>query len=105
MIVSLILELQEQDALKRALSGRDENGLEPILRFCIKHISNPRFAKVVSIVSDLILDIYKPGELASALLDSLYQKLSQKIKAELHFERNLMNVLGQMDLLLTAHES
>ena len=52
---ALIQELIFRDALRIALSGRDETTLEPILAFCIKHIIDPRFGELAGSVVGIII--------------------------------------------------
>lgn len=99
--MSILLELQEQEVLKRALSGRDEVTLEPILRFCTKYIANPRFSRVVCVVAEYLLDIYVPGVLGSSVIDDLYRRLANKLKAELQFQRSLQKFIVR--LLIVGH--
>lgn len=48
-------ELIHRDGLKIALSGRDDVLLEPVLRFLLKHITDPRFGETVCDVAGLVI--------------------------------------------------
>lgn len=63
---SLLLELKKRsspdnltdrgsDGLKRAIGGRDDVGLEPILKFLLRHASNPTFVDIVCDVLEVVL--------------------------------------------------
>lgn len=52
---SLIYELIGRDGLRRALSGRDDILLEPILRLLTKHITDVRFGELACEVGIIVL--------------------------------------------------
>lgn len=56
--VALIQELLYRDGLRSALAGRDDVLLEPILRFLLKYITDPRFGNTVCDVASLIIGVY-----------------------------------------------
>ena len=62
---SLILELIHRDGIHQALAGRDDVGLEPILRFLLKHITDPRYGVTVCDVANVVIG---PSTLWSAPL-------------------------------------
>lgn len=55
VIVALLLELIHRNGLRIALSGRDDVGLEPILKFLLKHISDPRYGLTICDVMATLL--------------------------------------------------
>ena len=54
---ALIQELLYRDGLRSALAGRDDVLLEPILRFLLKYITDPRFGNTVCDVASLIIGV------------------------------------------------
>lgn len=52
---ALIQELIYRDALRIALSGRDETTLDPILAFLVRHIIDPRFSDIAANVVGIII--------------------------------------------------
>jgi U3 small nucleolar RNA-associated protein 15 len=52
---ALIQELVFRDALRVALSGRDETTLEPILSFLVRYVTDPRFGDIASNVVGVII--------------------------------------------------
>jgi U3 small nucleolar RNA-associated protein 15 len=52
---SLITELVHQDALRSALSGRDDVLLEPILTLLVKYVSDPRFGELACDVAIVLI--------------------------------------------------
>jgi U3 small nucleolar RNA-associated protein 15 len=55
IIVSILDELNHRDGLAMALSNRDDQGLIPILKFIIKHLTKSQHAKLLLNVSNVIL--------------------------------------------------
>lgn len=55
---SLIQELIARDGLRSALSGRDDVLLEPILRYLIKYVADPRFGQTVCDVAAFLIGQY-----------------------------------------------
>ena len=54
---ALIQELIVRDALRIALSGRDDVTLEPILSFLARHITDARFGEMASEVAGVIIGL------------------------------------------------
>jgi len=104
IVTSFLIELIYRSALKRALAGRDETTLKPVLTFLAKHITNPRFASVLIDTGAVIMDLYGPVMGQSPAIDECFVKLQQKLQAELKFQQQLFELLGQMDLLLASQE-
>ncbi|KAJ3226104.1 snoRNA-binding rRNA-processing protein [Clydaea vesicula] len=99
IIVSLLQELIHRDALKLALSNRDDVSLEPIAKFLKKYISNSRFSPLLIDVTNVILDMYSSVINQSVIIDELFQKIMEKVKEELEVHEKLLECLGIMDLV------
>ncbi|KAK8850439.1 hypothetical protein IAR55_004357 [Kwoniella newhampshirensis] len=97
---ALIQELIHRDALRIALSGRDDVTLEPILTFLARHVVDPRFGEMASEVAGVIIDIYTPILGQSPTLDEMMGKLQNRIERELGFQRELMKLRGALDMTL-----
>ena len=48
-----------RDGLRSALAGRDDVLLEPVLRFLVKYVSDPRFGQLVCDIATLVLGTYE----------------------------------------------
>ncbi|KAI8823023.1 WD40-repeat-containing domain protein [Fimicolochytrium jonesii] len=102
IVVSLMEELyNREDALRAALSGRDDKGLEPILRFLIKQINNPKFSAFLIDVAELIIDMYASVAGHSPLIDDLLRRLRTKVNDEIQIQTRLSEVMGFMATLLS----
>ena len=102
VVVSLLDELIQRDGLKIALTGRDENTLEPILTFLIKNVANPRYTHSLVDVANSLLDIYAPVLGKSVHIDELFTKLQRKVQSELNFQKKMCEMLGSLDLLFSS---
>lgn len=102
LLVSLLQELIRRKGLKRALAGRDEDGLVPILEFITRYVSNPRYTVLLIDVTNAVLDIYGPVFGQSAKVDQLFSRLKDKIGSEIHFQQKSFELLGSLDILFAA---
>ena len=96
----MIKELIHRDGLLTALSGRDEHGLEPLVRFLFKHISNPSYSRLLIDIAELVLDMYAPVASQSIVVSELLHKLAAEVKEEIKAMVQMQRVLGLMDALL-----
>ena len=64
IVVSVLLELFRRDAIKRVLSGRNEETLQPILTFLVNHVTNPRHCSVLCDLAHILT-----GEFVSGVVD------------------------------------
>lgn len=102
VITSLIEELCRRSGLTIALSGRDEEGLQMLLSYGIRYISNPRYSHTITQVMHRILDLYGRD---IAQLDSLFEslrKLQGQVRAETVFQRQLMRIMGSLDAIINS---
>lgn len=106
LIVSAVLEelSKRWSGLEIALSNRDEVTLEPILSFCARYISQPRFAPQLTGVVHVLLDIYQDVLGQSTVIDELFNRLKSAIEGEVSSEQRLLRLLGQVDGLITVAE-
>jgi U3 small nucleolar RNA-associated protein 15 len=100
-VYSLLEELIRRNGLKIALNGRDEVTLEPFVSYLIRFITMPRYTKLLIEVSNTLFDIYAPVLGQSVLIDELFTKLRNKLVAEIQFQKQLMNVLGTLDVIIS----
>ncbi|CAO1627351.1 unnamed protein product [Sympodiomycopsis kandeliae] len=104
---ALLLELKrrssvsnDNDGLKRALGGRDDVSLEPILKFLLRHADNPIWIEMVCDILSVILDLYSSTLGLSPLTDSLFSRLWAKITDEVKLQDQVQGVRGGLEMLL-----
>ena len=90
-----------RNGLRIALSGRDEVTLEPFVAYLIKYISNPRYTKLLLDVSQCLFDSYGGVLGQSVVIDELFTKLRNRLVAEIQFQKELMTLLGSLDVIIT----
>lgn len=100
IVITVIEELSRRSGLGIALAGRDENTLEPILSFAARYISKVKFSKLIIQVVQKILDLYGQVLNHSDAIFELFLKLQEQVKIELKFQRQIMNVMGQLDCIV-----
>lgn len=99
IIVSLLEELIYRDGLRTALAGRDDASLEPLLRFLMKNLCNPRYTKLLVEIVNIILEMYGGVIAQSSLLEELMRKISDKVQEEVRLEQDLQEVMGIFELI------
>ncbi|KAF9921035.1 snoRNA-binding rRNA-processing protein [Linnemannia zychae] len=103
--VSLIQELIHRDGLRQALSGRDDISLEPLAQFLVRHINNPRYTSLLIDVTTMMVDMYAAVLGQSPLIDELFMRLRTKVKQEIAFQKQLLSVVGSMEMLFAKSTS
>ncbi|KAJ2558006.1 U3 small nucleolar RNA-associated protein [Coemansia sp. RSA 1933] len=101
-VVTLLQELMHRGALASALAGRDELSLDPIVRFIIKFIDQPRYTQVLTTVTETLLDIYDDLLLQSGRIAELFIRLRSKVRVELRVQQEMEMLMGSMDMLMAA---
>ncbi|KAJ2394044.1 U3 small nucleolar RNA-associated protein [Coemansia sp. RSA 2559] len=101
-VVTLLQELVHRGALASALAGRDELSLDPIVRFIIKFIDQPRYTQVLAQVTETLIDIYDDLLLRSGRIAELFIRLRTKIRVELRVQQEMEMLMGSMDMLMAA---
>ncbi|ORX62440.1 WD40 repeat-like protein [Hesseltinella vesiculosa] len=99
IVVSMLQELLHRDALKPAIAGRDDVSLEPLLRFLMRYVHNPRYTNLLVDTVDLVLDVYHNVFGQSPLIDQLVLQLRQKVAGEIQLQRDLLQTIASLDML------
>lgn len=102
IVVSVIQELFRRDTMKRVLSGRNEETLQPILTFLVAHVTNPRYCSVLCDVAHILADLYSPVLGMSSAIDKLFEKLNKRLKFEIKVQERYMKLQGAMECFFTA---
>lgn len=88
------------DGLRRAIAGRDDVTLEPLLQFLLRHAGNARWAPIVSDCLDVVMDVYAPVLGQSPVIDEIFGKIWAKIADEIAVQRQLVEVRGALEMVL-----
>lgn len=101
VVYAVIEELNYRRGLKIALAHRDEITLEPVARFVVRNITNPRYSSLLIDVANALLDAYGGVIGQGTVLDELFARLRSKVARELWYQRELLQVLGSLDMVLS----
>lgn len=102
---SMLTELTQRGGLRVALSGRDEESLEPLLALLVKHTPNPRFTQILTETCHAVLDLYAPVLGRSARVRSMLAALQSRVRGEMAVQRELLKLQGGLDMLLNSSGS
>eukprot|EP00898_Chlorokybus_atmophyticus_P008774 jgi/Chlat1/8899/Chrsp92S08207 len=104
VVMTVFEELCARGGLRGAISGRDNTGLLLLLSFLCKHVTKPRYARLLIGVSHLVLDIYTPiaGSQGSEDVDAKLLLLAERIKLEVKLQHALQALQGMLQPVLTA---
>ncbi|XP_028925248.1 U3 small nucleolar RNA-associated protein 15 homolog [Ornithorhynchus anatinus] len=100
--VAIIQELNRRGTLANALAGRDEQQLNKVLHFLLKHIIEPRFTPALLNVAELVVDIYLPVAGVSSVVDRQFFQLQDLLEKEIGYQEELLEALGMMDMLFAT---
>lgn len=100
--VAVIKELDRRGKLKNALAGRDEQSLSRLLSFLIGNLVDHRFAPVLVVAADMILDIYHSVIGQSSVIDRQMLRLQELLEREVDFQQELLEVLGMLDTMFAC---
>ena len=93
MVASLLQELVERDGLRTALSGRDDVTLQPILAFSLRNIAQPRYTRLLTMVTEVLLDVYSASLGLSPVVDDMFARLANKVKQEVMLQKDMCTLL------------
>ncbi|KAJ3043222.1 snoRNA-binding rRNA-processing protein [Rhizophlyctis rosea] len=102
VIVSLLEELIHRSALRIALAGRDDRGLEPMLAFLSRRFDDPRWSSILLDVTNVVLDLYENVLAKSPLMADSIAKLRQRVTREVVAQESLQQVLGLLDAIFAV---
>ncbi|KAJ3666286.1 hypothetical protein Zmor_001739 [Zophobas morio] len=101
--VSLIHELIKRRALQKAFTGREQKSVAQILRFFIRNITEPRFAKVLIDAANIFVDTFEDSPLImDPEIAKLLLSLTQLLKEETAIANDLSQLQGAMCMILAG---
>lgn len=74
--------------------------LEPILRFLVRNIADPRFGGMAAQVSEVVISLYTRTLGQSPIVDDLFERLRRRVADELRFENELLLLKGALDMVV-----
>lgn len=101
-VLTLLTALRHRSALRAALQGRDENTVQPILKWVIKHIADPRYVSVCVDAALHLLDLYSEHVGGSPELDSSFKFLHRRVRVEVDRAQQACQTLGMLEMLTAS---
>jgi U3 small nucleolar RNA-associated protein 15 len=101
-ILTLFTALRHRSAMRVALQGRDEITVQPIFKWVIKHITDPRYVSICVDAALLLLDIYSEHVGGSAELESNIKLLHRRVRTEVERSQQAYQTSGMLEMLMVG---
>jgi U3 small nucleolar RNA-associated protein 15 len=102
MVLTLFTALRHRSAMRAALQGRDETTVQPIFKWVIKHITDPRYVSICVDAALLLLDIYSEHVGGSAELESNIKLLHRRVRTEVEKSQQACQTSGMLEMLMVG---
>jgi U3 small nucleolar RNA-associated protein 15 len=106
VVASVVDELAARGGLTAALSGRDAEGVLPVVQHLQRHVTDPRYSLTLSAVCHRFLDMYGgwagDGHGAGGAAVASLAVLSERVRLELLVQEQLACIKGMLEPLLSA---
>jgi U3 small nucleolar RNA-associated protein 15 len=99
-VLTLLTALRHRSAMRAALEGRDETTVQPIFKWVIKHITDPRYVKVCVDAALLLLDIYSEHLGGSSELTQMTKLLHRQVRKEVERSQQAIQTSGMLEMLM-----
>jgi U3 small nucleolar RNA-associated protein 15 len=100
LVCQLLTNLIHRQGLETALKNRQDDSLVLICRFILRNITNPSYSRLLIDVFSVILDLYAAAIGESPMFDEVILKIFDRIREEIELQKNLLGIMGTMDLLI-----
>jgi U3 small nucleolar RNA-associated protein 15 len=101
-VLTLLTALRHRSAMRVALQGRDETSVQPIFKWVIKHIADPRYVSICVDAALLLLDIYSEHLGGSPELEKSIRTLHQRVRTEVDRSQQACQTSGMLEMLMTG---
>ncbi|RYP19498.1 hypothetical protein DL765_003338 [Monosporascus sp. GIB2] len=101
-VLTLLVALRHRSALREALEGRDENTVQPVLKWVQTHIVDPRYVGVCVDVAMHLLDLYAEFVGGSAELEAGFKTLHRRVRQEVERAQVATQTGGMLGSLLVG---
>ncbi|KAI2605810.1 WD40 repeat-like protein [Hypoxylon fragiforme] len=101
-VLTVLLALRHRSALRDALEGRDENTVQPILKWLHVHIMDPRYVGMCVDVAMHLLDLYAEFVDGSTELQTGFKTLHRRVRIEVERAQTAMQTGGMLGSLLVG---
>ncbi|TFB04276.1 U3 small nucleolar RNA-associated protein 15 [Trichoderma ghanense] len=101
-VLTLLLALRHRSAMRDALENRDEQSVQPVLKWVCGHICDPRYVSVCVEVGIHLLDLYSEYAGASAELLQGFKTLHRRVKVEVERAQLACQSGGMLESLMMS---
>ncbi|EON68553.1 hypothetical protein W97_07811 [Coniosporium apollinis CBS 100218] len=101
-ILTLLTALRHRSALRTALEGRNEQTLQPVLKWLNRNLEDPRIVKLTTDVAFLLLDIYGEQMGQSEEVDRLVERLHQTVRRATEWSQQAWCTKGMLEMLMAG---
>lgn len=101
-ILTLLTALRHRSAMRAALQERDETTVQPIFKWVIKHITDPRYVNVCVDAALLLLDIYSEHVGGSSELSQMTKLLHRRVRKEVERSQQAIQTSGMLEMLMVG---
>jgi U3 small nucleolar RNA-associated protein 15 len=102
MVLTLFTALRHRSAMRVALQGRDEISVQPIFKWVIKHITDPRYVSICVDAALLLLDLYSEHVGGSAELENNIKLLHRRVRTEVERSQQACQTSGMLEMLMVG---
>jgi U3 small nucleolar RNA-associated protein 15 len=99
-ILTILTALRHRSATRAALQGRDDTTVQPIFKWVIKHITDPRYVKTCVDTALLLLDIYSEHLNGSSELTQMTKSLHRRVEKEVERSQQAIQTSGMLEMLM-----
>lgn len=101
-VLTLLTALRHRSAMRLALQGRDEASVQPIFKWVIKHITDPRYVSICVDAALLLLDIYSEHAGSSIDLELSIHMLHRRVRNEVEKAQEAYSTRGMLEMLMAG---
>ena len=105
MILAMIEELIDRNALKIALMNRSEDEVENVLNFILWKIRDVKAMNILIYVFDLMMNYYFIVANKSPKIKELFEKIQKEIQNEISFEEDLMGISKEIESITRIYKT
>jgi U3 small nucleolar RNA-associated protein 15 len=99
-VLALLLALRHRSAVRDALENRDEQSVEPVLKWVSRHICDPRYVSVCVEVGLHLIDLYAEYVGGSAELHKDFRLLHRRVRSEVETAQVACQTGGMLESLM-----
>jgi U3 small nucleolar RNA-associated protein 15 len=101
-VLTLLTAFRHRSAMRAAFQGRDENTVQPVLKWVCKHITNPQYVNICVDASLLLLDLYAEHVGDSPELEGNFKLLHRQVRLEVERSQQACKTSGMLEMLMTG---